>query len=90
LSDDDRWRRSEPPLRGPSAPPGERFDPFATALGVFFAVAIPFFVAGYSQSGVLSTVLIAGGIGLAICLAILAGAWLAGRDGDVQRRPPRR
>src|SRR5581483_5033499 len=40
LTEDDRWRRTDPPPRGPSAPPDLRFNPLATGIGVFLAVAV--------------------------------------------------
>jgi hypothetical protein len=93
LSDGDRWRNSEPPSGGPSSPPDQRFDPFATGLGVFFAVAIPFFVIGWTRTGFLKTALIVLGIALGLFLGVLAAAWLVRRDGVVWRdsgTPPRR
>jgi ABC-type Fe3+-siderophore transport system permease subunit len=87
LTEDDRWRRTEPPRRGPSAPPDLRFDPFATALGVFLAIAIPFLVAAYSQSGTTSTVLVVAGIVIGLLVGILVGLWVADRDGEVWKGP---
>jgi hypothetical protein len=87
LTEDDRWRRTEPPSRGPSAPPDLRFDPFATALGVFLAIAIPFCVAAYSQSGAVSTVLVLAGILIGLLVGVAVGLWVARRDGEVWKGP---
>ncbi|MDQ6605137.1 MAG: hypothetical protein M3Z06_01145 [Actinomycetota bacterium] len=85
MTEDDRWRRTEPPRRGPS--PDLRFDPFATALGVFLAIAIPFFVAAYSQSGGTSTLLVVAGIVIGLLVGVCVGLWLAGRGGEVWKGP---
>lgn len=87
MTDDDRWRENEPPPRGPSTPSDLRFNPVATAIGVFAAVAVPIIVFGYSRAG--------GGGGTYVVLAILigvivgvaAGLWVAHRDGYVWRGP---
>jgi hypothetical protein len=85
--DEDRWRDSEPPARGPSAPPSLRFDPFSTALGVFAAVAIPCVVIGYTRPSGHNGAIIALGIVFGLALGILVGLWVAGRDGRVWRGP---
>jgi hypothetical protein len=88
LNDDEyRWRDSEPPARGPSAPPSLRFDPFSTALGVFAAVAVPCVVIGYTRPAGKSGAIIALGIVFGLALGILAGLWVARRDGRVWRGP---
>ncbi len=87
MSEDDRWRRTEPPRRGPSAPPDLRFDPFATALGVFLAIAIPFFVAAYTQSGGVSTLLVVAGVLVGLLVGVSVGLWVAQRGGEVWKGP---
>lgn len=100
MSDEDRWRRSEPPRRGqstpaadrpsphgPSSPPTLRFDPFASAIGVFFAIAVPIVVVGYTRSGGTSKAIVAVGIVVGLVAGLLAGIWLAHRDGRVWRGP---
>jgi predicted benzoate:H+ symporter BenE len=87
LSDEDRWRRTEPTGRGPSTPSTQRFDPVATALGVFFAVAIPVVVVGYTRPGGASATIIAIGIIAGLLAGVLAGIWVKQRDGRVWRDP---
>ena len=86
MSDEDRWRRSEPNGQGPSTPTTVRFDPFATALGVFFAIAVPVAVVGYTRTGGTNTAIIAIGIVAGLLASVLVGIWLAHRDGIVWRR----
>jgi hypothetical protein len=85
--DHDQWPDREPSTRGPSAPPTLRFDPLATGLGVFAAVAIPVFVIGYTRpSGSDSTIIVIG-IAAGVVLGIIAGMWVASRGGRVWRGP---
>jgi hypothetical protein len=87
LTDDDRWRESEPPPRGPSAPPTLRFNPLATGIGVFAAIAIPIVVVGYTRpAGVNSTIIVIG-IGVGLLAGLLAGLWVDHREGRVYRGP---
>jgi hypothetical protein len=87
LTDDDRWRESEPPPRGPSAPPTLRFNPLATGIGVFAAIAIPIVVVGYTRpAGVNSTIIVIG-IGIGLLAGLLAGLWVDHREGRVYRGP---
>jgi len=85
--DDDRWGSPEPPPRGPSTPPGLRFDPLATAIGVFAAVAIPIVVVGYTRPAGSSTPIIVAGVLIGLIVGILAGVWVAHRGGDVWKGP---
>jgi hypothetical protein len=85
--DHDRWPDREPVTRGPSAPPTLRFDPLATGLGVFAAVAIPVFVIGYTRSAGANTTIIVIGIAAGVVLGIIAGMWVAHRGGRVWRGP---
>ncbi len=87
MTEGDRWRRTEPPRRGPSAPRDLRFDPFATALGVFLAIAIPFLVAAYSQSGLTSTLLVLAGIVIGLLVGVCVGLWVAERGGAIWKGP---
>jgi hypothetical protein len=87
LSDDERWRRTEPPGRGPSTPNNLRFDPLASGIGVFFAIAIPIAVVGYTRPGGTDGAIIAIGVLVGLIAGVAAGLWLAERDGDVWRGP---
>jgi hypothetical protein len=85
--DDDRWPDREPPARGPSAPPDLRFNPLATALGVFAGVTIPIVVIGYTRPAGSNGAIIAIGIAVGLLLGIIAGLWVAHRGGRVWRGP---
>ncbi len=87
MTDDDRWQEQEPPSRGPSAPRDLEFDPLATGLGVFAAVAIPIVVVGYTRpSGVNGTIIVVGVV-VGLLAGFLAGLWVARRGGRVFRGP---
>lgn len=64
-----------------------RFDPLASAIGVFFAVAIPIVVVGYTRPAGANGLIIALGIIVGIVAGVLSGIWLAHRDGQVWRGP---
>jgi hypothetical protein len=64
-----------------------RFDPFATGLGVFFAIAIPIVVVGYTRSAGPNGLIIALGIVVGLVAGVLAAIWLAHRDGNVWGGP---
>jgi hypothetical protein len=85
--DDERWRRNEPPARGPSAPPTLRFNPLATGIGVFAAVAIPVVVVGYTRPAGANGTIIAVGIIAGLLVGLIAGLWVAHRGGRVWRGP---
>jgi hypothetical protein len=87
LTDDDRWRRIEPPPRGPSAPPDLRFDPLATGIAVFAGVTIPIVVFGYTRSSGPNTTIIVVGVIIGLIVGLLAGLWVGHRDGRVWRGP---
>lgn len=87
MTDEDRWRAPEPTGHGPSTPTSHRFDPVATALGVFFAVAIPIVVVGYTQTDGANSAIIAIGIIVGLLAAVLAGIWVKQREGRVWRDP---
>jgi hypothetical protein len=87
LNDDDRWRGNEPPERGPSAPPDVRFNPLATAIGVFTAVAIPIVVVGYTRPTGSNSTIIVIGIVAGVLAGVVAGVWVAARGGHVWRGP---
>jgi hypothetical protein len=87
LTDDDRWQATEPPRDGPSAPPDLRFNPLATAIGVFAAVAIPIVVVGYTRPAGPNGALIVAGVLAGLLAGVLAGVGVAHRDGRVWRGP---
>jgi hypothetical protein len=87
LNDDDRWRGIEPPPRGPSAPPDLRFNPLATGIGVFAAVAIPIVVVGYTRASGPNGTIIAIGAIAGVIVGLIAGLWVAHRAGRVWRGP---
>lgn len=64
-----------------------RFDPVASAIGVFFAIAIPVVVVGYTRPAGANGLIIALGILAGIIVAVAAGIWLARHDGQVWRGP---
>jgi hypothetical protein len=87
LTDDDRWRRSEPPPRGPSTPHDLRFNPLSTGIGVFLAIAIPAVVLGYTRAAGPNGLIIGLGIAIGLIAGLFAGLWVASRDGEVWRGP---
>lgn len=87
MTDDDRWRRTEPPARGPSAPPDLRFNPLATGIGVFMAIAIPVVVIGYTRAAGPNAAIIAAGIIAGLLAGLFVGLWVDRRDGVVWRGP---
>ncbi len=82
--DDDRWRGTEPPARGPSAPPSLLFDPFATGLAIFFAVALPIAVVGLTRATVNATIICVGVVA-GLLAGLIAGLWVSSRGGEVWR-----
>jgi hypothetical protein len=85
--DDERREPGEPPPYGPSTPPTLKFNPLATAIGVFTAIAIPAVVVGYTRPAGANGTIIAIGIGAGVVLGIVAGLWVAHRGGRVWRGP---
>jgi predicted benzoate:H+ symporter BenE len=64
-----------------------RFNPLATAVGVFTAVAIPIIVVGYTRPAGSNSTIIVIGIAAGVLAGLLAGLWVASRGGDVWRGP---
>lgn len=77
----------EPPARGPSAPPDLRFNPLATGIGVFTAVAIPIAVVGYTRPAGVDVLIIAAGLVIGLLAGLIAGLWVDRRDGRVWKGP---
>jgi hypothetical protein len=80
---DDRPRRAEQPTGRPDL----RFNPLATGVGVFTAVAAPVAAVGLSLSGRLHTVIAVGGVVLGLLVGLAAGIWVDRRDGRVWNGP---
>jgi hypothetical protein len=88
LTDDDSSGGPEPPPpHGPSTPPDLRFNPLATGIGVFAGVAIPIVVVGYTRSSGPNNTIILIGVAVGLLAGIIAGIWVAHRDGRVWRGP---
>jgi hypothetical protein len=87
LTEDDRWRRTEPPTRGPSAPHDLKFNPLGTGIGVFLAIAIPAVVLGYTRAAGPNGLIIGAGIIVGLVVGLLVGLWVADRDGVIWRGP---
>jgi hypothetical protein len=87
LIDDDESGSSQPPERGPSTPPDLKFDPLSTGIGVFAAVAIPIVVVGYTRSAGPNNTIILIGVAAGLLAGIIAGLWVAHREGRVWRGP---
>jgi hypothetical protein len=87
LSDEDRWRRLERSGHAPSTPTDLNFNPLATAIGVFTAIAIPLFVVGYTRPAGVNTTIIVLGILVGALAGILVGIWVARRKGRVWPGP---
>lgn len=64
-----------------------RFDPLATGIGVFTAVAVPIVVVGYTRPAGVNTTIIVVGVVLGLLAGFFAGLWVAHRDGVVWRGP---
>jgi hypothetical protein len=64
-----------------------RFNPLATGIGVFAAVAIPIFVFGYTRPAGVDTTIILIGIGVGLAAGLLVGLWVDHRGGRVWRGP---
>jgi len=88
----DPWPAGEPgptppPARGPSKPTDPGFNPLATAIGVFTAIAIPAVVVGYTRPGGTNSTIIVLGVLIAIIVGVIAGLWVSARGGRVWRGP---
>jgi hypothetical protein len=86
LSDDDQWSGNEPPASGPSTPPTLQFNPLATGMGVFVAVAVPIVVVGFGLGGPSGTIAILAAL-IGLVAGVLAGLWVDHRGGQVWRGP---
>ena len=63
------------------------FNPLATAIGVFTAIAIPVAVVGYTRPGGSNGKIIVIGVVIALIIGVIAGVWVARRGGRVWRGP---
>ena len=64
-----------------------RFNPLATGIGVFAAVAIPIVVFGYTRPAGVDTTIILIGIGVGLVVGLIVGLWVDHRGGRVWRGP---
>ncbi len=87
MQDEDRWRASEPPARGPSAPPTLNFNPLATGLAVFVAVALPIVVVGFTRPAGVNDAIIAAGVIAGLLAGLIVGLWVDHRGGEIWRGP---
>jgi hypothetical protein len=76
-----------PPARGPSRPTDPAFNPLATGIGVFTAIAIPAFVVGYTRPSGTNTTIIIVGVLVALIVGVIVGLWVSARGGRVWRGP---
>jgi hypothetical protein len=63
------------------------FNPWATGIGVFTAVAAPVAAVGLSLSGGLHTPVALGGVALGVLSGLVVGLWLDRRGGRVWNGP---
>jgi NO-binding membrane sensor protein with MHYT domain len=71
----------------PTGRPDLTFNPLATGIGVFTAVAAPVAAVGLSLSGRMYTLLPGAGIVLGLVSGLAAGLWLGRRGGKVWNGP---
>ncbi|HWF34689.1 MAG TPA: hypothetical protein VG295_04945 [Solirubrobacteraceae bacterium] len=71
----------------PAGRPDLTFDPLATGIGVFTAVAAPVAAVGLSLSGQMQALIPGLGVVLGLLSGLLAGLWLDRRDGRVWNGP---
>ena len=82
MTGDRRGRATEPTGR-----PDLTFDPLATGIGVFTAVAAPVAAVGLSLSGHLHMLIAGAGVVLGLLMGLAAGLWLDRRGGRVWNGP---
>jgi NO-binding membrane sensor protein with MHYT domain len=87
LSEEERWKPKERPTSRASEPPDLKFNPLATGIAIFTAIAIPLFVLGYTQRKGPNHLIIVAGVVAGLIAGIAAGVWVARRHGDVYRGP---
>ncbi len=67
----------------PTGSPDLTFNPVATGIGVFTAVAAPVAAVGLSLSGQLHSLITGAGVVLGLLSGLVTGLWLDRRDGRV-------
>lgn len=82
MNGDRRRRASEPTGR-----PDLTFNPLATGIGVFTAIATPVAAVGLSLSGRLHTLLTGAGIVVGLLSGLAVGLWVDRRGGRVWNGP---
>jgi hypothetical protein len=75
------------PAGEPTGRPDLTFNPLATGIGVFTAVATPVAAFGLSLSGHLHTLIPGVGVVAGLLSGLAAGLWLDRRDGRVWNGP---
>jgi hypothetical protein len=89
-SDRQRERRPDtslPPGQPPKPQDNIRFNPLATGIAVFTAIAIPVIVFGYTRAPGPNTTIIVIGIVIGLLAGLFAGLWVDHRGGRVWRGP---
>jgi hypothetical protein len=82
VNEDRRGRASEPTGR-----PDLTFNPLATGIGVFTAVAAPVAAVGLSLSGQLHMLITGAAVVLGLLTGLASGLWVQRRDGRVWNGP---
>ena len=82
MNEERRGRAGEPTGRADLT-----FNPLATGIGVFTAVAAPVAAVGLSLSGHLHMLVAGAGVVLGLLTGLAAGLWLDRRDGRVWNGP---
>jgi hypothetical protein len=75
------------PASEPTGRPDLTFNPVATGIGVFTAVATPVAAVGLSMTGDLQTLIPGLGVVVGLLSGLAAGLWLDRRDGIVWNGP---
>jgi hypothetical protein len=72
---------------GPRTPATLKFNPFAVGFAVFTGITIPFVVVGYTRAAGVNGTIILIGIAIGLLAGVIAGTWVAQRDGRIWKGP---